>query len=87
MSEYIVSLSLVYISSIHTKSLGLLLEKLSSDFLSQVKDARDRLVSLNHASGVDARNKLTKIRNLKKGMVSFPFLAQSLVYIKFRVHF
>merc|ERR1712029_380923 len=33
----------------------------------KVKDARDRLVSLNHASGVDARAKLTKIRNLKQG--------------------
>merc|ERR1712226_1084686 len=31
----------------------------------KVKDARDRLVSLNHASGVDARNKPTKIRNLR----------------------
>ena len=72
LSPKIVERFVVQIHSLY-HYVGLLLEKLSSDFLSQVKDARDRLVSLNHASGVDARNKLTKIRNLKKGMVSFPF--------------
>lgn len=34
----------------------------------KVKDARDRLVSLSHASGTDARAKLKRIRLLKKGM-------------------